>query len=165
MWKNYSTIKKIFTWIIVALITITVWLVSVLITEHNIEWARSLNKWRYNPPGWIFYIVWTVLFILIAISVIIILNKKTSKKKKEISNVIIAVFLINAVLNMLYSFLYFGIKNILLAFIDLPFLIASIIILIWLTNKISKIAAYLLIPYLIWVCFATFLTGITLFIN
>lgn len=155
--------KKFFYAVTVILIAIMVWLFSALVTEQNINWARNLNKPFCQPPGWIFYAVWVFLFILIAASVIMVLNQ--NKQKRKMCNLAIVFFIINALLNMLYSLLYFGFRSVLLAFLELPLLIASIIVLIWCTRKISKIASYLLIPYLLWVCFATLLTGITLFIN
>lgn len=161
--KHYLKIKQVFYIVIVLLFTLSVWLVSSLVTEKNIEWARSLNKPYWQPPGWVFYVVWIVLFILISVSAIIILNERAKHKKK--GNLAISLFVLNAFLTALYSIFYFGLKNILLAFIELPFLLAAILLLIWCTYKISKAAAYLLIPYLLWVAFATVLTGITLFIN
>ncbi|MFC1655798.1 TspO/MBR family protein [Patescibacteria group bacterium] len=161
--KAHITLKNTFYAVIVILIAVMVWLFSALVSEQNIQWARNLNKPICQPPGWVFYPIWSILFIMIAASAIIVLNQQRKKKKR--CNLAIGLFVVNAALNMLYSLLYFGMKNILLAFLELPILIASIILLIWCTHKISKVASYLLIPYLAWVCFAAVLTGITLFIN
>jgi tryptophan-rich sensory protein len=157
------TMKKLFYIAIVILIALIVWLTGALVGEQNIEWYRNLNQPFIRPPGWFFYAIWVVLFILIAASAIIVLTEREKNKKR--CNLALALFLVNAFFNVLFSIIYFGMKNVLLAFLELPFLIASILILIWCTHKISKVASYLLIPYLLWTCFATILVGITLFIN
>lgn len=163
MQNLHIAIRKIFYTITVVLIALIVWLSGALIGEQNIEWYKSLAHPSIRPPESIFYIVWIILFALIAASAIIILNKRTKDKKR--CNIVISFFLTNAFLNVLFTIFYFGMQNILLAFLELPFLIASILLLIYCTHKISKTAAYLLIPYLLWTCFATVLVGITLFIN
>lgn len=160
-WKR--ALKNILTTIIVILVTIIVFLVGSTFTQQNIAWYLNLNKPFCQPPPWMFYWIWIILFLLIAVSVIIVLNQRTQQQKK--CKIIIPLYFINAILNALYSVFFFGFRNILLAFLDLPFLIASVLLMIWCSHKINKTAAYLLIPYLIWIVFATVSTGIVLYIN
>jgi tryptophan-rich sensory protein len=122
-------------------------------SETKSSWYLE-NKPKITPPNYIFPIVWNILFLLIAIS--IYLSWINSKNKKERTKIII-LFGINLFLNFLWSFLFFGLKNPLMGFIDILLLFISILTLIFGIWKISKSASYLLIPYLLWVGFASIL--------
>ena len=162
MMKKLSK-KNIFSVVIVIFVTLFILFINAFYTEQNLQWAQSLILPYCQPPVWTFYITWIILYILIAISAIIILNERKTQKNK--CNQSIILFLITAFLTGLYSILFFGFKNILFAFLELPFLLAAIILLIWCTYKVSKTAAYLLIPYLVWVAYATVFTGLMLYVN
>jgi translocator protein len=123
----------------------------------NSSWY-NLIKPSITPPNYVFPIVWSILFFLIALS--LYFNWITADKKEK-SNIIL-VYGINFFLNILWSVLYFGMKNPLIAFFDIIAMLVSIIAMISVSNKISKKAAYLLIPYLGWVCFATILNLLTI---
>lgn len=159
----YKIAKKITFSAIVVLILLILILLGMVFFEQNREWMITLNLPAIQPPSWVFVVVWTILYILIAISVIMVLNAPAKLKKSR--NIAITLFVINAFFNVLYTIIFFGLRNVLLAFIELPFLLASILLMAWCTYKINKIAAYLLIPYFLWVLYATILTGIILFIN
>lgn len=160
---RYKFTKQILLISIVILFVLVLLLLGMTTFNQNIAWYSTLNVPNIKPPGWVFMPIWTVLYIMIAISVVFVLGApKTQRRHKTIA---LSLFIMNGILNALYSLLFFGMRSILLAFIELPFLIASILLLIWCTYRFNKTAAYLLIPYLVWVCFATVLTGITLFIN
>ena len=156
-------LKKFLYLVAVILVTTIVFILGVIITEQNFIWFQSINKPICQPPNYFFYVVWTVLFIMIAASAIIVLNKSETQKKQ--CNLAIILYILNAFLATLFSYLFFTVQNIMLAMIEMPFLLASIILLIFCVYRISKIASYLLIPYLLWVCFATYLVGALLFIN
>jgi len=141
---------------------VLVLLIGSTFSDVNVEWYVSLNK-PYHPPYWIYISAWAVLFVLIAISAIIVLNKQTLEKKKCV--LAIPLYLINAVLNALYSVVFFGFKAPTVAFFEITFLIASIMLMTWCNYKISKTAAYLLIPYLLWSIYALVLNGLILFNN
>ncbi len=147
---------------VVILFVIMLLLLGIVTFNQNTIWFSTLRIPSIQPPGWIFILIWSVLYFLIAISVVIVLDKP--KKNKDRSMTII-LFILNGILNALYSIFFFGMKSILLAFLELPLLIASVLLLIWCTYRLDKKAAYLLIPYFVWICFSTVLTGITLFIN
>jgi len=122
------------------------------------DWYESIKP-SITPPGYVFPIVWNILFFLIALSFYFaIINSKDSKDKRKITGV----FVTNFLLNILWSVLYFGIRNPLASFIEIIFLIASIALMILVTCKISKKSAYLLVPYLIWVCFASILNYLSI---
>jgi len=104
-----------------------------------------------TPPGWVFSLVWNILFFMIFISLYFCL--KSMKKEKWPTNIEL-VFSINLILNFLWCFLFFWKGYLTLAFIDLILLWISIIVLIRLTWKSNRTSALLLIPYLIWISFA-----------
>ena len=114
-------------------------------------WYQNLIKPSFTPPDWVFSPVWIFLYLLMGISLYLIWKKKSKKK--------IGYFYIwpAAFLNFLWPALFFGMHNIKLAFIEIFLLWAAILLTIIFFYKISKIAAYLLIPYLLWVSFAIIL--------
>ncbi len=117
-------------------------------------WYETLVKPEFNPPGWIFGPVWTTLYILMGISLYLIWNKGT---KTPLAKIALTIFGIQLVLNAIWSILFFGLQNPLWAFIEIIFLWLSIFLSIFFFNKISKPAAYMLIPYIFWVSFAAVL--------
>lgn len=118
-------------------------------------WYRTLEKPAFSPPSWVFAPVWTTLFLLMGISLYLIWDSKKSQHKQKME--IIAVFCIQLVLNLYWSILFFGLKNVGAAFINIIILWISILATIIVFSLISKKAAYLLIPYLLWVSFASYL--------
>lgn len=124
-------------------------------------WYATLQKTPLSPPNWVFGPVWTTLYLLMGLSFYLILIKK-EKRKKEIA---IELFLIQLVLNALWSILFFGLQNPLFAFVEILFLWAVILLTIIYFHKISKPAAYLLYPYITWVSFAAYLNLSILVLN
>ncbi|MFA5878183.1 MAG: TspO/MBR family protein [Candidatus Staskawiczbacteria bacterium] len=111
------------------------------------SWYSTINKPSFNPPNWIFAPVWTILFLLMGISLYIIWKKGLDTKA-------VIVFNSQLALNLLWSILFFGLKLPGLAFIDLILLLAAIFYTIVIFYKISKTAGLILLPYIVWVCFA-----------
>jgi len=117
-------------------------------------WYTALNKPSFAPPNWVFGPAWTTLYILMGISLYIVWEKGI--KKKEIRSAV-KVFGVQLGLNAVWSFLFFGLRS--------PFYGLIGIVLLWLAIvwtmikfwKISKTATYLLVPYILWVSFATIL--------
>jgi len=116
-------------------------------------WYDTLIKPSFNPPSWVFSPVWITLYTLMGISLFLVLKAEDSTDKKQG----LIFFTIQLVLNGLWSIVFFGTHQILWAFIVIIFLLIFIILSIWKFYKISKTAAYILIPYLLWVSFATVL--------
>jgi len=127
-------------------------------SETNSSWYNSIKP-SLTPPNWTFPIVWNILFFLIALSLYF---AWTSAKKKEKMKVAIA-FGINFLLNVLWSFLFFGLKKVNLAFFELILLWISILYLIFLTWAVNKKSAWLLVPYAFWVGFAGILNYLIAF--
>lgn len=111
-------------------------------------YVTTLIKPDFNPPSWIFGPVWTTLFILMGISLYIARSQKVNLKW----------FWIQLLLNLAWSIIFFGLKMPVLAFIEIIILWIAILINIKSFWSKSKLAAILLLPYLFWVTFASFLT-------
>jgi len=157
-------IKRRINWkilVISFLIVFTVAFVGSLFTSTNTDtaWYDSIKP-EITPPNWVFPIVWNVLFVLIALS--LYFSWANSKNKKDKEKIILA-FGINFILNIFWSVLYFTLKNPFVALLEIFVLWSSIMFMIYVTYGISKKAAYLLVPYLLWVSFATILNYLTVF--
>jgi len=141
------------------------------------SWYYFLNKPSFNPPSWLFAPVWTFLFLLMGISLYLVwsndFNAKVSANdaQKKSWNPISAklwsgtwreenavlIFILQLVLNILWSVIFFGLKSPGMAFVEILMLWFAILYTIVNFYRISKTAAYLLLPYILWVSFAAFL--------
>jgi len=119
------------------------------------EWYATLNQPSFNPPNWIFGPVWTSLYILLGISFFLTWKQPATKER----NRAISIFLIQLVLNFAWSFLFFYFHQIGLALIDIIVLWIFIITMLILFYRIKPLAAYINIPYLLWVTFASILNA------
>src|SRR3989338_6089973 len=117
-------------------------------------WYATVQKPALNPPNWIFGPVWTALFFLMGISAFLIWNKGFAHKKIKTA---LSIFSLQLILNMLWSMIFFGLHSPFYAFIDLLILWLAILWTIVVFHRISKSAAMLLVPYLLWVTFAGYL--------
>ncbi len=117
-------------------------------------WYRTLTKPTLNPPAWIFAPVWTALYFLLGVAVFLIWRRGLKKKDTRIA---LIVFGIQLFLNAIWSIIFFGGHSPLWAFIDI---IALWLFILWTIGKFYKVsrpAALLLLPYLAWVTFASYL--------
>ncbi len=117
-------------------------------------WYAALTKPPFNPPNWVFAPVWTVLYALMGIAAYLVYEK--GLRRKEIRKAL-AVFAGQLLLNTLWSIVFFGAHMILGAAVLIIFLWGMIAAIIWLFSRISRAAACLLVPYIVWVSFATVL--------
>lgn len=142
-------------YIIIPLIVFLVAFAGSLITSGGMDWYKTINLPAWTPLGSVIGAVWTTIFILSAISALIVWNR--FPRGRRFSWVFI-IFGINALLNIFWSYLFFG-KNLLdFAFWEAGFLFISVVLLIILIRPVSRLAAILLYPYAIWGAFATYLT-------
>lgn len=125
-------------------------------------WYATLNKPFFNPPNWVFGPVWTLLYLLMGISLYLIWITKTDKKTKRQA---LTFFFIQLGLNALWSILFFGLKSPSAALVGIIVLLIAICLTIRNFLRVSKLAAWLLIPYLAWVSFATILNLSILLLN
>jgi len=137
--------------------------IGTIATIPNIPtWYSTLEKPLLNPPNWVFGPVWTLLYLLISISLYLVITSKKSVKKQSKRNLYV-LFGAQLTLNTLWSITFFGLHLIEAAVGVILMLLACIIVMIIKFWPYSPLAAKLLIPYVLWVSFATYLTiGIAL---
>jgi tryptophan-rich sensory protein len=131
--------------------------IGSLATAPNIPtWYRGLVKPPFNPPNWVFGPVWTTLFALMGIAAYLIWQKGTAKKPVRHA---LTWFGIQFTINVLWSFLFFGMQSPLLGLLCIGVLWGLIAITMQSFFRVNKIAGYLLVPYLLWVTLATYLNA------
>lgn len=157
IFKKVNWKKLVGSFIIVFLVAFTG---SLFTSSSTIsEWYKSIRP-DITPPNYVFPIVWNILFFLIALSLYFVCTStKTNKERWKIR----CVYGLNFVLNIFWSYLYFGIRRADLALVEIFFLWFSILGMIGISYKIDRRAAYLLVPYLAWVGFAIVLNYLTVF--
>ena len=124
-------------------------------------WYMGLNKPFFNPPNYLFGPVWSLLYILMGISFYRILQSAPN----EIRRKAIIIFCFQLVLNFCWSFLFFKFQLLAISFIEIIIMWISIASMTYTFKKIDKTAAYLQIPYLLWVSFASVLNGAIWYLN
>lgn len=125
--------------------------VSALLTRGGMETFQALNKPVLSPPGWLFPVAWTVLYILMGIASYLVF---TSGKPNKLA---LALYGVQLIFNFFWPIIFFGLERYLFAFIWLILLWILILLTTISFYKISKPAGYLMIPYLLWVAFAGYL--------
>lgn len=126
---------------------------SFFTTSSITGWYATLNKPFFNPPNFVFAPVWTILYILMGISLYLVWSSEKSKQ----TGVAITFFMTQLILNVSWSIVFFGLHFPAGAFATIIALFLAILFTILKFSKISKNAAYLLYPYIAWVLFASFL--------
>ena len=126
---------------------LVVGIISALFTMNSMKAFEMLNKPVLSPPGWLFPVVWTILYILMGISSYLIYNSSASQKEKSEA---LTVYLIQLALNFLWPTFFFTFSWYWYSLIWLLVLWVAVAIMILKFYKISKPAAYLNIPYIIW---------------
>ncbi|KPM46851.1 TspO/MBR family protein [Jiulongibacter sediminis] len=148
--------KKALIFILCLAIPLAIGGLSGFATVTGIDsWYSSINKPSFNPPNWIFAPVWTTLYALMGVSLFIVWQSPASQFR---TNALI-IFGIQLFLNFCWSFLFFYFESPGLALVEIVFLWASILMMIFYFIKVKPIAGYLQIPYIIWVSFASILNA------
>ena len=137
---------------------------SGMVTRSSVTtWFPTLIKPSFNPPSWVFAPVWSILFVMMGVAAGLVWDRLEAEREAVKKALIF--FAIQLGLNALWSYLFFGLRN--------PMLAGLEIIVLWLMIfetyiqfvKINKIAGYLLLPYLAWVSFASVLNGSIWWLN
>lgn len=168
-----AAMKKASFWRLCAAIAICelAGLVSLPLTAGSDRgWYSALARPALNPPSWIFGPVWTLLYALMGIAAFIVWEKMSGRtaigkiiddtfhrKAKRSRARALRIFAIQLALNAIWSIIFFGAKNPGAALIDIALLWIAILLTIILFYRISRTAAFLMIPYLLWVSFAAYL--------
>ena len=147
--------KKITKFILILL----PWFLSTILFRSN-NFYNQINLPFFALPPFLYGIIWTILYILIAISIYMVIEKYDLNQKSYLKAIII-----NYIFNQLYTFLFFNVKNLFLAFIDTLLILISSINLYYETKKLDEKASKFLIPYMIFSGFATILSLTIYFMN
>lgn len=127
-------------------------LLSVLLTLGNFKAYSALLQPPLAPPGWLFPVVWTILYILMGVSAYLVYECNTEEKY-----IGLAVYVLQLIFNFLWLIIFFNIRNLLFAFVWLVFLWVLVLAMTISFYKVNKTAGLLQIPYLLWVTFAGYL--------
>jgi tryptophan-rich sensory protein len=137
---------------------------SGIATQSGVNtWFPTLKKPVFNPPNWIFAPVWTTLYIMMGVAAGLVWGR--IEAEREAVRKALVFFGIQLALNMLWSFLFFGLGNRLLALIEIVLLLLMIYETHLKFRKIDKIAGLLFIPYILWVGFAAVLNASIWWLN
>ena len=152
--------NKFLSLLLFFIITFSASFIGSLVTISLKEpWYSQLIKSKFNPPEWIFAPVWTTLYLMMTLAIWFFWHSKN----KDMNTIYI--YLIHIVFNTTWSIVFFGLHQIFLALIVLIILIALIITLIIRFKRVNFVSYYLMIPYLLWCCFALFLNINLLLLN
>jgi tryptophan-rich sensory protein len=136
-------------------------LVGVLTNGGDSAWYRSLNKPTWNPPSWVFAPVWTMLYLLMAIAVWLVSRYYDVHRRSRA----VTIFVVQLVLNFLWSFLFFSLHSPTLALVDILALWLAILVTMREFSRVDARAAWLLAPYVLWVSFASILNAAIVGLN
>jgi tryptophan-rich sensory protein len=128
----------------------------------NYNWYETLIRPSWAPPAWLFGPVWTVLYAIIAVSFGKVF---LSAFQKQIPYIVALPFVLNLIFNFIFTPIQFGLKNNLLASIDIILVLLTLVWSLWAIFPYSKWVVYVNIPYLLWVGFATVLQITITYLN
>ena len=119
-------------------------------------WYATLLKPPFTPPSWLFAPVWTILYALMGIAAFLVWEKKQGAQKPRAAAAL-NMFCLQLILNALWSIVFFGLRSPLLGLIIIILMLFTIILTMWRFYFIDRRAFWLMVPYLLWVSFATLL--------
>ena len=125
---------------------------SIFTMEAIPTWYATLVKPSFVPPNWLFAPVWTALYLMMGVALYFVVLKKG-----KAVDLAVKIFGVQLSLNILWSFIFFGQRNPMLAFFEIILLWLAILLTIVKFDKVSRPAALLMVPYLLWVTFAAYL--------
>lgn len=126
------------------------------------SWYAAIEKPFFTPPGWVFGPVWTILYVLMGVAAFLVWRRGLAVRAVRVA---LGWFLGQLVLNALWSPVFFGWHRIGLALIVIVLLWAAIVVTLYRFLRVSRVAALLLVPYLLWVSFATVLNTAIWWLN
>ncbi len=126
------------------------------------SWYAGLIKPSFSPPNWLFGPAWTTLYTLMGIAIFLIWLSPKENKGRDKSFVL---FFTQLILNTLWSIIFFGLKNPLLAFVEIILLWVLILLTTLQFYKVNRSASFLMIPYILWVSFASVLNLFVFLLN
>lgn len=155
--------KKIKPYVYSVLIALLVGGASAYLTRNNMNIYELINMPPLSPPSWLFPVVWGILYTLMGISSAIVYLK--GKNEDIDTKSALNVYLLQLAVNFAWSIIFFNMQAFLLAFLWILLLWVLIIVMIVRFREISSLAAWIQIPYLLWVTFAAYLTFMVYILN
>lgn len=150
--------RDVYTLIVWLGIVFIVAIIGSMVTRSGMpEWYESLNKPWFQPPAWVFGPVWTLLYVMMAIAACMIWRRRDDVAQRRAVYFFTVIFVIQLVLNLLWSVLFFGLRSPMFAFIEICILWCAILFTVYLAFARDRFAGWLLIPYLGWASFALIL--------
>lgn len=150
--------------VIMVVTCVAVGYLSGEVTRESVTtWYPTIQKPSFNPPNWLFAPVWGVLYVLMGVAAGLVWAKIDDQKETVKKG--LTFFAVQLGLNALWSYLFFGLHNPLLALIEIALLWLMIYETFLQFNKVNKTAGYLFIPYLLWVSFAMVLNASIWWLN
>jgi tryptophan-rich sensory protein len=144
------------------LLTFAIEIIGGIWTRESVEtWYPTLNKPSWTPPGWVFGPVWSTLYLMIAVSGWLLYTAEPSPKRTQA----LWFYALQLACNFIWSFLFFSLRNPGVALIDSVLILVFLILTITAAWKVRPLAAWLLIPYLVWALYATSLNLGTWLLN
>jgi benzodiazapine receptor len=140
-------------WILIPLTTVAVAVIGSLATREGMSWYRKLRVPSWTPPGSVIGAVWTALYVLATASALLVYAAPSAHP------LVWPLFVLNAVLNALWSYVFFWAHQLWLAVAEAAVLALSVLALIIVIWPVSPLASLLLVPYFLWTCFATLLAS------
>ncbi|NQY95939.1 MAG: tryptophan-rich sensory protein [Henriciella sp.] len=150
------------TFVIASLTAATAGLGAVVSSKALDIWYLALDKPELTPPGYVFSIVWPILFVLMALAAVLVRIKAGSFAACSGA---LGLYFTQLALNLSWSWMFFGFQEVLLSMVVLVVLWLLILATMRAFSKFSTAATLMLLPYLIWVSFAGYLNGSILFLN
>ena len=142
-------------------------LIGVIVTPIDTGgnlWYNTLNNSILTPAGWVFSVVWTILYFLLGLALFLIMQKNNSKGRYNKTSSYV-LFGINMFFNALWSFVFFGAQLPEIALIILTAMIVTSIFMARSFFRISRAAFWLTMPYIVWLMFAFYLNGMIIYLN
>lgn len=144
----------------------TIQFISSFITLPAVSgWYKSIEKAPWNPPDWVFGPVWTILYIMIALSGWVAWRKLSGTTREKLSHTGFVFYALQLLFNFAWSIIFFGLKMPALALVDIVLLLASITLTMYHFKKIDRTSGVLLVPYFLWVAYATTLNAAIAYLN
>lgn len=137
-------------------------IIGAIATSSSVStWYQSLQKGLLNPPSWVFGPVWTILYLLMGIAAYLVWKQGINERTRPA----LRLFVIQLLLNMAWSFIFFGLRLPGMALIEIVIMLIAIILTAIAFYRVSRVAGLLFVPYIAWVSFATYLNASIWYLN
>lgn len=137
--------------------------IGAIFTSSSVNtWYANLNKPSFNPPNWLFGPAWTTLYVLMGVAFYLVWREGFQKKEVKVAS---ALFVFQLILNAGWSFFFFGLRSPAYGLVEIVILWVAIIFTIFSFSLVSRASALLMLPYILWVTFATLLNYSILALN